>query len=66
LTSSLLAQKTHSILRRDDHFTWHLADACVRSGGDATTFWIHDGSKTGLPTKSVAESEASRRALQTC
>jgi hypothetical protein len=49
LTWSSLANKTYSIFYSEDLVTWHTAIENFPSSGDTTTFWIDDGSLTGLP-----------------
>jgi hypothetical protein len=48
-TWSSLADKTYSIFYTDDLFNWHLAIDSFPSSGDTTTFWVDDGSLTGIP-----------------
>ncbi len=48
-TWSSLADKTYSIFYTDDLLTWHLAEGTIPSAGFETSFWIDDGSKTGVP-----------------
>ncbi len=52
-TWSSLADKSHSIFYSDDLLNWHTAIAAFPSSGNQTTFWIDDGSLTGLPPSLV-------------
>jgi len=45
---SSLADKTYSILYSEDLLNWNLADDSVLTAGNETTFWVDDGSKTGV------------------
>jgi hypothetical protein len=56
LSWSSVLFSTYSIFYSEDLLTWHLAEDNVPSTGVETTFWIDDGSKTG-----VAPSVATRR-----
>jgi len=45
---SSLADKTYSILYSEDLLNWNHADDSVLTAGNETTFWIDDGSNTGV------------------
>jgi hypothetical protein len=48
-TWSSLRGRSYSISYTTDLLTWHLALSAFPSSGNTTTFWIDDGSLTGLP-----------------
>ncbi len=53
LTWSSLADKSYSIFYSDDLLTWLPAENAIPSAGSATTSWVDDGYKTGMPPSSV-------------